>query len=119
MDNRDTLNADENNRRMRVNRAMYYWRIGKKGKLGANAMKRVAADAHLLSLFEPAKRPDDRAVLQFPSPVEAPGTRFYTPFKLYIASVSNRGGVSLDNPADESDEARGTFFSLSEKKTGG
>ena len=34
-----------------------------KGKLGANAMKRVAAGAHLpiAWLFEPAKRPDDRA----------------------------------------------------------
>ena len=34
-----------------------------KGKLGANAMKRVAAGAHLPTpwLFEPAKRPDDRA----------------------------------------------------------
>ena len=34
-----------------------------KGKLGANAMKRVAAGAHLptLWLFEPTKRPDDRA----------------------------------------------------------
>ena len=35
----------------------------RKGKLGANAVKRVAADAHLPTpwLFEPAKRPDDRA----------------------------------------------------------
>ena len=35
----------------------------KKGKLGAHAVKRVAAGAHLLNpwLFEPAKRPDDRA----------------------------------------------------------
>ena len=34
-----------------------------KGKLGAHAMKRVAAGAHLPApgLFEPAKRPDDRA----------------------------------------------------------
>ena len=34
-----------------------------KGKLGTNAMKRVAAGAHLPRswLFEPAKRPDDRA----------------------------------------------------------
>ena len=34
-----------------------------KGKLGAYAMKRVAAGAHLPNpwLFEPAKRPDDRA----------------------------------------------------------
>ena len=40
------------------------WRIaGKKEKLGTNAMKRVAAGAHLPTpwLFEPAKRPDDRA----------------------------------------------------------
>ena len=35
----------------------------KKGKLGTYAMKRVAAGAHLPKpwLFEPAKRPDDRA----------------------------------------------------------
>ena len=35
----------------------------KKGKLGTNAMKRVAAGAHLPTpwLSEPAKRPDDRA----------------------------------------------------------
>ena len=35
----------------------------KKGKLGAYAMKRVAAGAYLPTpwLFEPAKRPDDRA----------------------------------------------------------
>ena len=35
----------------------------KKGKLGAYAMKRVAAGADLPTswLFEPAKRPDDRA----------------------------------------------------------
>ena len=35
----------------------------KKGKLGANATKRVAAGAHLPTywLFEPAKRPDDKA----------------------------------------------------------
>ena len=34
-----------------------------KGKLGAHAIKRVAAGAHFPSLwlFEPAKRPDDRA----------------------------------------------------------
>ena len=34
-----------------------------KGKLGAYAMERVAAGAHLPDswLFEPAKRPDDRA----------------------------------------------------------
>ena len=34
-----------------------------KGKLGTYAMKRVAAGAHLPTpwLFEPAKRPDDRA----------------------------------------------------------
>ena len=34
-----------------------------KGKLRANSMKRVAAGAHLPTpwLFEPAKRPDDRA----------------------------------------------------------
>ena len=34
-----------------------------KGKLGANAMKRVAAGAHLPTpwFFKPAKRPDDRA----------------------------------------------------------
>ena len=33
------------------------------GKFGANAMKRVAAGAHLPTrwFFEPAKRPDDRA----------------------------------------------------------
>ena len=33
------------------------------GKLGANAMKRVSAGAHLLTprLFVPAKRPGDRA----------------------------------------------------------
>ena len=36
--------------------------IGKKGKLGANAMKRVAAGADLPTpwLFEPAKSPDDK-----------------------------------------------------------
>ena len=36
---------------------------GGKGKLGAYAMERVAAGAHLPTpwLFEPAKRPDDRA----------------------------------------------------------
>ena len=36
---------------------------GKKVKLGANAMQRVAAGAHLPTpwLFEPAKRPDERA----------------------------------------------------------
>ena len=36
---------------------------GKEGKLGTNAMKRVAAGAHLPTpwLFEPAERPDDRA----------------------------------------------------------
>ena len=35
----------------------------KKGKLGAYAMKRVAVGAHLPTpqVFEPAKRPDDRA----------------------------------------------------------
>ena len=35
----------------------------KEGKLGAYAIKRVAAGAHLPTpwLFEPAKRPDDRA----------------------------------------------------------
>ena len=35
----------------------------KEEKLGANAMKRVAAGAHLPTpwLFEPDKRPDDRA----------------------------------------------------------
>ena len=35
----------------------------KKGKLGAHAIKRVAASAHLPTpwLFEPAKRSDDRA----------------------------------------------------------
>ena len=35
----------------------------KEGKLGANAIERVAAGAHLPApwLFEPAKRPDDRA----------------------------------------------------------
>ena len=35
----------------------------KKGKLGTYAMKRVAAGAHLPTpwLFEPAKRPNDRA----------------------------------------------------------
>ena len=34
---------------------------GRKGKLGANAMKHVAAGAHLPTpwFFEPAKRPDD------------------------------------------------------------
>ena len=37
--------------------------IKEKGKLGANAIKRVAGGAHLPTpwLFEPAKRPDDRA----------------------------------------------------------
>ena len=37
--------------------------LKKKGKLGANAMKRAAAGAHLPTpwLFEPAKRQDDRA----------------------------------------------------------
>ena len=36
---------------------------GKEGKLGTNAIKRVAAGAHLPTpwLFEPAKCPDDRA----------------------------------------------------------
>ena len=36
---------------------------GKKGKLGAYTMKRVAAGAHLPTpwLFVPAKRPDGRA----------------------------------------------------------
>ena len=35
----------------------------KKGKLGAYAMKRVAAGAHLLTpwIFKPARRPDDKA----------------------------------------------------------
>ena len=35
----------------------------RKGNLGAHAMKRVAAAVHFPSpwLFEPAKRPDDRA----------------------------------------------------------
>ena len=35
----------------------------RKGKLRVNAMKRVAAEAHLPTpwLFEPVKRPDDRA----------------------------------------------------------
>ena len=48
------------------------------------AMKRVAAGAHLPipGLFEPAKRPDDRAdyYLAAVSPpiVQTPGTRFYT-----------------------------------------
>ena len=45
----------------RINRD---WVVEKsKGKLGAYAMKRVAAGAHLpISwLFEPAKRPDNRA----------------------------------------------------------
>ena len=38
-------------------------RYQEKGKLGANAMKRVAAGAHLPTHWqlEPAKRPDDRA----------------------------------------------------------
>ena len=56
----------------------------RKGKLEAYAMKRVAAGAHLptLWLFELAKCPDDRAdycldCSSFP-PVQAPGTRFYT-----------------------------------------
>ena len=37
--------------------------LRKEGKLGAYAMKRVAAGTHLPTpwLFEPAKRPDDRA----------------------------------------------------------
>ena len=40
-----------------------YLKEGKKGKLGAYAIKRVAAGAHLPTpwLFEPAKRPDDTA----------------------------------------------------------
>ena len=49
--------------------------------LGANAMKRVAAGAHLPTpwLFEPAKRPNELLPgLQFPPPVEAPSTHFYT-----------------------------------------
>ena len=55
-----------------------------KGKLGANAMKRVAAGAHLPTTwhFVPAKRPDDTADYcldcSFLPPVQAPGTRFYT-----------------------------------------
>ena len=38
-------------------------KMEKKRKLGTYAMKRVAAGAHLPTpwLFEPAKRPDDRA----------------------------------------------------------
>ena len=57
--------------------------MSERGKLGANAMKRVAAGAHLPTpwLLEPVKRPDESRLLlglQFPPPVEAPGTRFYT-----------------------------------------
>ena len=41
-----------------------YMKGKSKGKLGANAMKRVAAGDHFpipwLGIFEPAKRPDDR-----------------------------------------------------------
>ena len=42
---------------------MYVWTVKNEGKLGAYALKRVAAGAHLPTprLFEPAKRPDDRA----------------------------------------------------------
>ena len=42
------------------------------GKLGAYAMKRVAAGAHLSTswIFEPAKRPDDRADYCLESPGE-------------------------------------------------
>ena len=32
-----------------------------KERLGANAMKRIAAGAHLQKFFEPKNRPDDRA----------------------------------------------------------
>ena len=51
-----------------------------KGKLGTNAMKRVAAAAHLPTprLFEPAGRPDDRPdyCLVCSFLVQTPGTRF-------------------------------------------
>ena len=49
---------------------------GRLGEVGSYAMKRVAAGAHLPtpSLFEPAKRPDDRA----DSLLQAPSTRFHT-----------------------------------------
>ena len=42
---------------------MTVWQDGKEGKLRAYTMKRVAAGAHFqtLWLFEPAKRPDERA----------------------------------------------------------
>ena len=59
------------------------WTMDHQGKLGAKAMKRVAAGAHLPTPwhFKPAKRPDGRAKLllglQFPPPVEATETRFY------------------------------------------
>ena len=49
-------------------------------KLGAHAMKRVAAGAHLRTpwLFEPAKHPDDRAdyCLDCSFLLQAPGTHF-------------------------------------------
>ena len=71
------------------------WRISytrrKRRKECWGHTKRVAARVHLPTpsllshpqLFEPLKRPDDRADyrldgLQFPHPVQAPGTRFYT-----------------------------------------
>ena len=54
----------------------------RKGKLGANAMKRVAAGAHLPTpwLFEHAKRPDDRDYCLDCSflLVQALGIRFYS-----------------------------------------
>ena len=50
--------------------------------LGADAMERVptATRAYLRSpwLFEPVKRPDDRTLAAVSSPVQAPGTHFYT-----------------------------------------
>ena len=57
--------------------------LGKEeGKLGAQATKRVAAGAHLPTpwLFEPVKRPDDRAefCLDCSFLVQASCTRFST-----------------------------------------
>ena len=57
------------------------WR--RKKKLGAQAIKRVAAGAHLPTswLFWACEMPRRQSLLpglQFPPPVEAPGTRFYT-----------------------------------------
>ena len=51
-----------------------------KSKVETNAMKRVAAGAHLPTpcLFEPEKRSDYCLDCSFLPPVQAPDTRFYT-----------------------------------------